>query len=69
MRPTAAQLNKHLESGGVVEVTTTYRVTVYRPKHAGMFSERGGNLYVTRGKSHDCLSMKGSLLVRIRLGR
>ena len=69
--PTADLLNAHLKSGGIVQVATVYRATLYKEKHAGMFFQgKDGNLYVKAGKSSHCLThSKGTYaLVSIRLG-
>lgn len=68
-RPTADQLNTHLAAGGVIQVTTYTRSTLYQRKHAGWFLERGGNLYVQHGRSTHQLSIGNSPMVGIRLGR
>jgi len=65
----AAKINAHLEAGGVVQVTTYLRSTVYNAKHTGWFYERGGELFVRRGRSADCLSCAGRPAVGIRFGR
>lgn len=70
MRPTASELNQHLESGGVVQVTTYLRSTVYDQKHAGWFRElTDGALAVRHGRTFNRLSMGDKLLVAIRKGR
>ena len=66
---TADRLNNHLENGGVVQVTTYLRSTVYEPKHAGLFFEKAGELFVKRGRKADCLGRTAAPLVGIRLGR
>jgi len=68
---TADELNAHLKSGGVVQVTTYLKSTVYTSKHAGWFStSKGGALLVQSGNSKVRLSLDdGKLLVAIRLGR
>lgn len=61
----AAKLNAHLESGGVVQVTTYLRSTIYDgPKYAGWFTASGDSLFVRRGKGRDCING-----VSIRIGR
>ena len=65
----AATLNAHLESGGVVQVTTYLRSTLYNRKHAGWFTERGGNLHVRHGRGTVQLSIGERMLVGIRCGR
>jgi len=55
--PTADKLNAHLKSGGVVQVATVYRATIYREKHASIFFQGAdGNLYVKVGKGSHCLT-------------
>ena len=66
---TAAELNAHLETGGVVQVTTYARSTVYEQKHAGFFRDNGTELFVRRGKRWDCLGRVDRPYVGIRLGR
>ena len=66
-RPTADELNAHLAGGGCVVVATHLRHTHYLPKHAGVFEDRRGTLYVRRGRGADCLSIGNRLLVGIRL--
>lgn len=68
-RFTAGQLNEHLKSGGVVQVTTHMHSTLYGEKHAGHFSEKNGNLHVKAGKGTNQLSQGGRMLVGIRTGR
>ena len=66
----ADTLNRHLENGGTVVVSTYLRATCYRKRHAGMFSTgRDGNLYVQHGRGKNCLSMNSGrqLLVAIRM--
>ena len=66
---TAETINSHLKNGGVVQVTTYLRSTLYRAKHAGWFFEKDGQLCVQSGRSYSKLSLKdGTLLVGIRLG-
>ena len=69
-QPTADALNQHLREGGVVQVSTYLRSTLYRQKHAGMFYEAAnGDLRVKSGNSSVCLATTSTLLVHIRLGR
>jgi hypothetical protein len=71
-RPTADALNAHLRGGGVVQVTTYGRSTIYSERHAGWFYERDGNLMVRaggRGKRGLQLSIKHLMLVSLRGGR
>lgn len=65
-RPTAEQLNAALERGGLVQVTTYTRSTLYTQRHAGWFFEINGSLYVRSGRGRNCLSHGESLLVGIR---
>ena len=65
----ADQLNLHLFNGGVVQVSTYLKSTVYTPKHAGYFLQlKDGALAVRRGRSVDRLSVGGRITVAIRLG-
>lgn len=68
---TADELNAHLKSGGVVQVTTYTKSTLYTSKHAGWFSTaKDGALLVQSGNSKVRLSLdNGTLIVSIRLGR
>ncbi len=66
---TAKELNLHLASGGVVQVTTYLKSTLYQKKHAGMFVQKGADIYVQRGKHLDCLTVAGHPIVGIRTGR
>jgi len=64
----AARLNEHLRAGGVVQVATYYRATVYQQKHAGWFTSDGKSVYVKRGKSRDCLSCGDRYVCSVRTG-
>ena len=66
---TADRINAHLRAGGVVQVTTMTRSTVYEPRHAGMFRDGRDGLYVQRGRHYDYLGPAHRPLVGIRLGR
>lgn len=67
---TANHLNQHLASGGIVQITTYARSTLYSSKHAGWFTEDAkGAIYVKRGRSKDQVAMPGRWLVGVRLGR
>jgi len=47
----AANINKHLEAGGVVQVTTYLRSVVYNgAKYAGMFRANGNHVESRRGR-------------------
>lgn len=50
------QIQETLQSGGVVQVTTRTRSTLYQKKHSGMFSARKDGVYVQSGKSVVCLN-------------
>lgn len=51
-----AEIQAHLAiAGNVVQVCTHLRATVYSSKHAGMFREANGSLYVARGRHFDCI--------------
>ena len=66
-RPTADELNALLLAGGMVQVSTYTRSTLYRQKHAGMFREGvGGNLYAQNGRRWDCLTCGGRLIVGLK---
>lgn len=67
-RFSAGELNAHLSSGGVVQVTTHAKSTLYEPKHAGHFSEKNGNLHVKYGRGTNQLSIGKTMLVGIRTG-
>lgn len=69
MMITADQINSHLAVGGVVQVTTYLRSTLYTSKHVGWFEQRNGSLYVRAGRRFNKLSIGERLLVGIRLGR
>lgn len=69
---TAKEINDHLASGGVVQISTYTKSTIYGPEWAGLFFEDAeGNVYLRRGKATICLTFAGgtSLLVSIRFGR
>ena len=47
----AAKINKHLEAGGVVQVTTYLRSVVYKgAKYAGMVRANGNHVESLRGR-------------------
>ncbi len=61
------RITDHLREGGVVQVTTYTKSTLYEPKHLGLFrapGSRGIGAYVRRGKSWDYLSPLGGISVR-----
>lgn len=66
---TAHEINQHLKSGGVCQVTTHLRSTVYTADHAGWFVDKRDGLYVRRGKRLDYLGPNDRPNVGIRLGR
>lgn len=69
-RLTADQLNETLAApGGIVQVTTYTRSTVYDGRHHGCFFEKNGSLFIRRGKRTEQLSFGDRLLVGIRRGR
>ncbi len=66
--PSADALNAHLSAGGMVQVSTYLRSTIYKAKHAGMFYNAGnGDLRVKHGRGSVCLGSKSMLLVGITL--
>lgn len=65
----ANEINKHLERGGVIQVTTYGRATLYTKKNAGDFVLKNDLLHVRYGKNFNCLENTNGLLVRIRFGR
>lgn len=65
----ADKINEHLKGGGVVQVTTYTRSTLYGIKHAGWFEVRNGSLFVRSGRRFDQLSIGERMLVGIRFGR
>lgn len=65
----ADKANAHLEAGGVIQITTYTRSTLYSQKHAGWFFMRGSNLHVKAGRGSNCLSLGDRTLVSIRYGR
>ncbi len=64
----ADKINDHLEAGGVVQVTTYLKSILYTKKHVGWFQMIGDNLYVNRGRTKDCLSLGGKVIVGIKFG-
>lgn len=47
----AAKINRHLEAGGVIQVTTYLRSVVYNgAKYAGMFRANGNHVEARRGR-------------------
>ena len=66
---TAEKINSHLRDGGVAQVTTYLRSTLYTSKHAGWFTDVDGSLYVRHGRGRNQLSIGDRPLVGIKLGR
>ena len=64
----ADKINRHLESDGAIQVTTYMKSTIYTKKHVGWFRMIGENLFVNRGRTKDCLSIDGKVIVGIRFG-
>lgn len=58
------KVQNHLNSGGVIQVTTYMKSWIYEKKHVAMFSEKNGELFVKQGKSTVSLRYAG-----IRFGR
>jgi SAM-dependent methyltransferase len=55
--PTAAEFNAHLQAGGMIQVTTHTRSTVFRKKHAGMFRDAdNGEIQMREGRSWVAIS-------------
>ena len=65
----ADKINAHLAGGGIVQVSTYLRSTLYSAKHAGWFETIKGSLYVQHGRSKNRLSHGDHVLVGIRFGR
>lgn len=52
----ADQINSRLRDGGIVQVTTYTRSTLYRQKHAGwFFMDKNNNLMVRSGRKSVCI--------------
>lgn len=67
---TAARLNTHLAAGGQIIVATYTQARLYKPAHAGYFTEDSkGMLFVRRGKGKVCLGPAKEPYVGIRLSR
>lgn len=72
VRPiTADSLNAHLESDGVVQISTYLKSTLYTKKHAGWFtSDATGAIFVRHGRGKNRLTLSnGHFCVAIRTGR
>lgn len=61
----------HLRSGGVVQITTYLRSTVYsKPEHADWFALDGKEQMVVKcGRRRDRLTLRGKPLCGFRFGR
>lgn len=68
---TADRLNSHLTAGGIVQVSTYLKSTIYTRKHAGWFTENAkGEIFVRQGRGKVCIAgIGGRFVVGIRLGR
>lgn len=64
----ATQINNHLASGGVVQITTYLKSWLYTSKHVGWFKMINGNLHVANGNKLNRLSNGDNVLVSIRFG-
>jgi hypothetical protein len=65
------KITSHLaaDKNNVVVVSTAYRATEYKPKHASYFSiDNEGNLRVQAGKRRDIIAFPHMPLVAIRFG-
>jgi hypothetical protein len=66
----ADEINKHLADGGVVQVTTYLRSTVYDRRHVGFFlNDKKGDLHVKHGRGTYRLTIGDHDVVGIRLFR
>ena len=64
------QIKTHLEAGGVVQVTTYLKSTLYTAKHAAWFSEdASGSTFVRHGRGKVQLTIGNKALVGIKFGR
>ena len=61
----ADKINNRLREGGIVQVTSYTRSTIYRQKHTGWFwMDKKNMLMVRQGRGSICIEYAG-----IRLGR
>lgn len=67
---TAERLNGHLSKGGMVQITTYAKSTMYDSRHAGWFSEgKDGFLYLRHGRGRVCLGKPSRPMIGIRMSR
>ena len=59
-----AEIQRHLDTGGVIQIVTYAKATQYTRKHRELFTADAAGLYVRRGRSKDCLNF-----TTIRFGR
>lgn len=65
----AETFNAALRAGGVVQITTYTKSTLYTEKHAGWFIDgKPGTVYVRHGRGKVCIVEGGRALVGIRFG-
>ena len=66
----ANEIKTHLESGGVVQITTYMKSTIYTVDHAEWFSEdSNGSTFVRHGRGKVQLTIGTKALVGIKFGR
>jgi hypothetical protein len=58
------EIQRHLETGGVIQTITYARATQYTHKHRAWFTADASGLYVRHGKGKVCLNF-----TPIRFGR
>ncbi len=66
---TADSISAHLRSGGVVQLTTYTRSTVYEKKHADWFTQEGDKVYVRAGRGKHLIINGTGVYVGIKFGR
>jgi len=59
-----AEIQAHLNSGGVVQTVTAWKATQYTKKHVDWFTANASGLYVRQGQGTVCLNF-----TPIRFGR
>ena len=64
-----SEIVNHLTAGGIVQVTTYARSTVYERKHASYFVAKPDGVYVRSGKQLNQIVGLVGPLVGIRMGR
>jgi len=69
MEITAEQLNKYLEDGKSIQVTTYTKSWIYTQEHTGWFSQKGKELYVQDGKGKNFLGTTDRLIVSMKLSK